>query len=323
MTAVNRELVWSQISVSSLRSLAPDALTSFDTVIGAVVTAADPRLLELLRQRISTLLGAAGDELPSFADLPPSQQETLARWPTSPAFSTTERTCLEFAEQFVLDVARTSDDDRASLGAALGPGTFGFVQAVYVLDHGLRLSLTLRQLFGVDPLQPISDPAAALLWPALESMMTAVVCLHALDPFTSELVRLRGAAAHNCRLCRSRRSVDAAAENGPLLEQVENYEHASFSESQLAALRLTDAILSRPAALPAGVLRQVRSMFSPAEALEIGLDVVRNASNKIAVALGADQPKVASGVEYFDVTGSGEYRYGLAAPARSGRTSGK
>ena len=36
------------------------------------------------------------------------------------------------------------------------------------------------------------------------------------------------------------------------------------------------------------------------------LDVVRNAANKIAVALGADAPQVADGVEFFDVDANGE-----------------
>jgi hypothetical protein len=36
------------------------------------------------------------------------------------------------------------------------------------------------------------------------------------------------------------------------------------------------------------------------------LDVARNAANKIAVALAADGARVADGVEFFDLDGSGD-----------------
>lgn len=65
-------------------------------------------------------------------------------------------------------------------------------------------------------------------------------------------------------------------------------------------------------AWPAGLAGRLRGSFSPDEALELVLDVVRNAANKIAVAFGADQPHVADGVEYYDIDpGSGDLVYGL------------
>jgi hypothetical protein len=48
--------------------------------------------------------------------------------------------------------------------------------------------------------------------------------------------------------------------------------------------------------------------------VELVLDVARNAQNKIAVALGADDPNVESGVEIYDVNPDGTLTYGLAAP---------
>ena len=44
------------------------------------------------------------------------------------------------------------------------------------------------------------------------------------------------------------------------------------------------------------------------------LDLVRNAANKVAVALQADQPLVPVGVEYFSVERDGTLAYGLPAP---------
>jgi hypothetical protein len=164
-----REPYWGKLSAASVRALAPQAFSAFDAVIGAIGTAADPALLELVRRRVSALLGATGDELPQLADV------------SDHLLSATEGHCLKFTEQFVIDVAGITDGDRAGLSEALGRATFGFVQALYVLDHGLRLVLVIRQLFGADPLAVASDPAGPSLWPALESMMTAVVCLGALD----------------------------------------------------------------------------------------------------------------------------------------------
>ena len=36
------------------------------------------------------------------------------------------------------------------------------------------------------------------------------------------------------------------------------------------------------------------------------LDVVRNAANKIAVALGSDAPEVTDGIEYYDIDAGGD-----------------
>jgi hypothetical protein len=49
----------------------------------------------------------------------------------------------------------------------------------------------------------------------------------------------------------------------------------------------------------------VRAHFSDAEAVELTFDVMRNASNKIAVALAGDAPRVEQGTEEYllDVDG--------------------
>ena len=52
-------------------------------------------------------------------------------------------------------------------------------------------------------------------------------------------------------------------------------------------------------------------------AVELVFDVVRNAANRIAVALGADEAHVADGVEYFAVEADGALTYGLPVPGIS------
>jgi hypothetical protein len=95
------------------------------------------------------------------------------------------------------------------------------------------------------------------------------------------------------------------------IDVLDDYEASDLPERQKVALRLTDAIVWQPASFPPELVAQVRAQFSPAEALEIVLDVVRNASNKIAVALGVDQANVTEGVEYFDLP---EFGWPLADP---------
>src|SRR5438477_5791845 len=124
-----------------------------------------------------------------------------------------------------------------------------------------------------------------------------------LDPLTTELIRLRGATVHHCRLCRSRlsvRALDAAGDDSPF-SAIEDFEHSVLSSRHKIALRLTDAVVTQPAQIDDQLVAQVHAAFTVGESTEIVLDVVRNAANKIAVSLGADAPQVADGVEFLDV----------------------
>ena len=54
----------------------------------------------------------------------------------------------------------------------------------------------------------------------------------------------------------------------------------------------------------------MRSHFSEAEAVELTFDVMRNASNKIAVALGADAAQVEDGTERYLLDADGQTVFG-------------
>src|SRR4030095_14798184 len=137
-----------------------------------------------------------------------------------------------FAEQFVLDVSAVSDEQRAALHAALGADAAPFVQALYVIDFELRLRAAFGQLFGADPLplEPASAPEK--LWPALEALMPRIARLASLDPMTTELIRLRGARAHQCRVCKSLRNVRAVALGGgeATFDKIDRYEKSDLAE---------------------------------------------------------------------------------------------
>ncbi|MFN7150194.1 MAG: carboxymuconolactone decarboxylase family protein, partial [Microthrixaceae bacterium] len=311
---------WTTGDPVALRALAPEPFEAFDVVLAALPAAAPPRLGELARRRIVMLLAGERDAVAPLAELADGDLVHLASWPTSLQFDAADRAVLELTEQFVIDVASITDEQRSRCLGDLGDHAFVAVQSVYVLDHGLRVRAALRQLFGVEhgAAQPSPGGSAAGaatpdLWTSLDEWMRSVARLRQLDPLTTELVRLRGARAHDCRLCRSLRNV-RAVEGGAdesTFDQVDDYESSSLSERHKVALRLTDAMLWQPTRFPDPLVDQVRAEFDPTEALELVLDVARNAANKIAVTFGADQANVAEGVEYYDVDELGDLVYGL------------
>ena len=143
--------------------------------------------------------------------------------------------------------------------------------------------------------------------------MSSVARLDALDPLTTEIVRLRGARAHNCRLCKSIRNVRAAnaGADESVYDQIEHYQSSTLSVRHQTALRVVDTMVWEPSSYPADLAAAVHESFSDAEAVELVLDIARNAANKIAVAFGADEAHVTEGVEFYDIDERGELVYGL------------
>jgi alkylhydroperoxidase family enzyme len=149
-----------------------------------------------------------------------------------------------------------------------------------------------------------TDPSDAVF----NSFLPTVARLRELDALTSEVVRLRGAAQHNCRLCKSLRETTALEAGGSetLYGGIEHFEaSALLTDRHKAALRYVDALIWSPGHIDRGIAAGVRAHFSDAEAVELTFDVMRNASNKVAVALGGDAPRVEHGTEQYllDVDG--------------------
>ncbi|HTM85951.1 MAG TPA: carboxymuconolactone decarboxylase family protein, partial [Mycobacterium sp.] len=143
--------------------------------------------------------------------------------------------------------------------------------------------------------------------------LPAVARLRALDALTSELVRLRGAAQHNCRLCKSLRESTALDAGGAetLYDDIARFEDSMLlTDRQKAALRYVDTLIWSPARIDRGVAEGVRAHFSAAEAIELTFDVMRNASNKIAVALAADAARVPEGTERYLIGADGQTVFG-------------
>jgi alkylhydroperoxidase family enzyme len=150
-----------------------------------------------------------------------------------------------------------------------------------------------------------TDPIGALL----NDFVPAVARLRKLDPVTTEVVRLRGATQHNCRLCKSLREGNALDAGGsePLYADIERYETSELlSDRHKAALRYADALIWTPSRIDSEVAAGVRDRFTEEEAFELTLDVMRNASNKIAVSLAADAPRVSEGTERYLIDADGQ-----------------
>ena len=213
----------------------------------------------------------------------------------------TDPRVVAFAEQFGVDVSQIDDELRAGFLDATGRSAFTAVQAIYVDDFWPRVLAVL------DVAEPPAAAPTAELWPALEEFMREVARLDALDPVLTELIRLRGARQHQCRVCRSRRSVaalDAGADDATFAA-VDAYADSDLPPATRAALALTDAMIWTPYAVPSGVIDEVRAHLAPEQVVEVVLDVARNATNKIAVALGADAASVTEGVELFSTDADG------------------
>ena len=217
-----------------------------------------------------------------------------------------------FAEQFAVDVTGIGDHQRRQFAATLGDRAFRVVVAIYIADFVPRVwagfdALGLGKPGNGEPIEwdHDADPVEALL----NGFVSAVARLRQLDPVMTEVVRLRGAAQHNCRLCKSLRDSTALGAGGSedLYTQIEHYESADgLTDAQKAALRYVDALIWTPSRIGAEVAAGVREHFTEDEAFELTLDVMRNACNKIAVAMGADAPRVSEGTEEYRIDEQGQ-----------------
>lgn len=313
-----------------LRALAPEAVGLLDAANVWAWRAVSPVLMEQLRLRIATLLGnEAGQQRRSRraqqGGLTEAKVRRLGTYYDCDAFSAVEQDCLEFAEQFVIDVSGPMADyvDRLQ-GHFPGERLRGFVVALYVTEFTQRLEMVARALLD-PPAVAAPSPSADLhatepdsseqalrgLADSLRNFQNAVVRGTALDSVITELVRLRCARTHNCRICQTLRLADAraAGADDAMTAKVDFYEHSDLDERAKTALRITDAMISAPGKLTDAVNAQARALFSPQERAELCLDITKWSTQKIHVSLGTDAadalPKNSDGLSFFDFADDG------------------
>jgi len=270
----------------------------------AAVAACAPEVARVLDRLEAT----AGLSLqPELVELTAQTVAAAHRHAARPPCDDTNGAALRFAEQFTVDVSSLDDATRAAMLTALGDDAFSYTQTVYVFDVIGRARLVLDQLFGPSPAVTTSAEPFADLWTGIETFLAVVPGLQALDPVTTDLIRLRLANHHNCRLCKSLLSYSALA-------AVASYTSRDPSRAAKTALALVDAFAWTPACLERGLIDDAHRDFDAARQVEIVLDTARNAANKVAVALGADAPHVTSGYEVYDVAADGTITYGMEHP---------
>lgn len=136
-----------------ITGVAPAAFERASALYRAGWQVADPVLLELCRLRVAALFGdrrASGFRSGAALDagLTEDKVAALDAWRTAAVFSERERACLAFAEQFVADAKRVTDDLVDALLAHLTPRQcYAFVRALWAVEATLRLGLVL----DVDP----------------------------------------------------------------------------------------------------------------------------------------------------------------------------
>ncbi|HWU33557.1 MAG TPA: hypothetical protein VN108_11830 [Marmoricola sp.] len=231
----------------------------------------------------------------------------LAELSRTPAADFRDNAVVEFSEQFSLDVSSMDASQRKAFFDATGERAFEVAQQIYVHDMAPRIRSVLKAVIDLDLPAPSNTVPAGGFWGAIEAFMVAVGRLDNLDPGLTEVVRLRGARLHDCAVCKSRRSIDALETGSTEAEftAIDYWPRSDLPARTKAALGLVDAMVFTPHDLPQSVINEARRQLSETEIVEVLLDVVRNAANKIAVALGADAATVTEGVELFTTDSDG------------------
>jgi AhpD family alkylhydroperoxidase len=283
------EQVWAL--PGGLWQLRPEACGLLTALNERVWRGGDPVLLELVRVRVAQLIGnpAAARVRCALADTGVEAKiAALPDYPYSPLFSSAERDVVSLAEQFVIDVGGTTEDMRAELTGRFGADAAReLVTAIYLVEFTQRLQLVAARLLDDAP-GPVNSLAPVDA--SLDGYQAAVVRGSALDPVTTELVRLRCARTHHCRICQTLRLADArtAGVDEAMTAKVDFYERSDLPERAKVALRVTDAFIIRPDMLTDVVVGQARAWFGSAELASLSLDITKWSTQKIKVALGTD-----------------------------------
>lgn len=220
----------------------------------------------------------------------------------------------ELAQQMALDISSFSAEQRDRGAAVLGRAARTWYLAAYLADWIPRVRHALDLAFGVsDWDRGVEEASEQDLWPDFVAMTEAVGALRGLDAVTSEVVRLRMARQHNCELCQSLRNRTALDAGGTedFYSAIDSWRDSDqFDARTRAALAWTDALVWAPRTAET-VLADLQRHFTDAEVVEMTVDMLRNAANKVAIASGTDGANVSEGQEIYDITETGETVFGL------------
>lgn len=309
---------------SELRALKAEAAGLLDQANEQAWRTVPPPLLELIRLRIAELIGnQTGLQRRSSTardqGLTEAKIAQLGRYDSSELYTDLERRCLAFAEQIVIDVTRIPQAERDALRQYFtAEQMHEWVIALYITECTQRLEMMGPALLGglagegngaaaADRAGKVSGDIGAVL----EAYQAAVVRGSALDLVTTELVRLRCARVHNCRICRTLRLAPAieAGVDDSMTAKIDFYEKSDLDERSKTALRITDAFITRPDSLKQSAIAQARSLFTPEALAEMCFDITKWSVQKIYVSQDTDSadflPKNEQGVSFLSFAEDG------------------
>jgi alkylhydroperoxidase family enzyme len=292
-------------------------------------SAVSPILLELARLRIAMLIGNQAGLLRRSnaareAGVSESKIALISSYPSSREFSRIEKDCLEFTELFVIDVSSLTEDNLTVLRSHFSAEQLPiFVMALYVTECTQRLEMVAPRLLDALPHVASEESVEARfagLMQAMDAYQESVVRGTALDAVTTEMVRLRCARTHNCRFCKTLRLEDsvAAGVDDAMTAKIDFYEKSDLDERTKIALRVTDAVITRPDILTETAVAEARAAFSPLQLAEILFDITKWSTQKFYVATGTDAadslPINAQGVSFFSFDSEGRVAGFAASP---------
>ena len=143
----------------------------------------------------------------------------------------------------------------------------------------------------------IDIPSGLPMWggaldDAIDAFAASVMRISGIDPVITELVRLRCAKYHDCRLCGSLRLREARDQglDEAAVAEIARHEASSLSDEAKVALRLADAMILHPSLANESLRADLREHFTESQIAEICLDVVKWSQQKYLVALRVETP---------------------------------
>ncbi len=285
-----------------LYALQPRSAAAFQAALSTVLPFSDANLLQHCHRQLSA-----------------AQRRTVSQAPDN--CSALERAVSRFADQFAVSVDGISDTQVAELTELMDEQAVNaLANAVYLLDMGLRLELVVPKVLhsqvaadgqtvdvrSVEASVSETVDQDEVIASVIAEFAAQAVLADEVDPVTSELVRLRCAQTHHCRLCgslRQRSALDAGLQAG-VAEIIARYESSDFAAHQVAALHLCDALILNPADADGSLREELEEHFSPSQIAEICFDAVKWSQQKALVALGSDAPPW-EGVHVLDFDAAG------------------
>ncbi|SHL48451.1 Carboxymuconolactone decarboxylase family protein [Pseudonocardia thermophila] len=120
----------------------------------------------------------------------------------------------------------------------------------------------------------------------------AAVRARTVDPYITEIVRLRCAQTHDCRRCAALRATDAVAAgvDEAVVDKIRRWQQSDLPPAAKAALRLADAMILYPGDAGPDLREELRRHFTEEQIAEICLDVVKWSRQKVYVAFRTEAP---------------------------------